>query len=341
MIREITLKRDRLLGETIETVYIGGGTPSLLPPATISRFWNAIQDAFPDINLLEFTLEANPDDLTPEYLQALRRTPVNRLSIGIQSFRDADLKFMNRAHHAGQALRAIHAARDAGFENLTADLIYGLPDMPLAAWHDNLDTLLELNIPHFSAYALTVEPKTALPHAVAQKKAAPTDSEYQAEAFLLLARRSAEAGYQQYEISNFALPGHYAVHNTAYWSGKKYLGIGPSAHSFDGYSRSWNVANNTLYAAALLQRGQFEETTEVLTLSERTNEYIMTSLRTMWGLDVDRAEALSAGGAKLQIERNAQRYLANGHMTQAGNILTLTNEGKLFADGIASDLFID
>jgi oxygen-independent coproporphyrinogen III oxidase len=341
MMREIALKKHRLGGEIPETVYIGGGTPSLLPPATITKIWDAIQTAFPNIELSEFTLEANPDDLTPTYLKALRQTPVNRLSIGIQSFREADLKFMNRAHNAEQALSAIQNARDAGFENITADLIYGLPDMPLAAWQANLDQLLNLGLPHFSAYALTVEPKTALHHAVTQRKAPPTDPEHQAQAFLLLAERAAAAGYEQYEISNFAQPGKYAVHNTAYWSGKKYIGIGPSAHSFDGDTRSWNIANNALYTASILNRGVAEETVECLTARDRTNEYIMTALRTMWGMDLEIAETLSGGGAKSEMERSAARYLAAGQLLRSGNVLTLTTEGKLFADGIAADLFMD
>lgn len=339
--KELVLQKDYLEGEPVETIYFGGGTPSLLTADEINRLTDAIFRYFPVADLRECTLEANPDDLDNVYLKTLKGTPVNRFSIGIQSFRDEDLRYMNRAHSAQQADYAIKAAQDAGFSNLTIDLIYGTPGLSDAAWKDNLRKVKELDIPHFSSYALTIEEGTALHHAIRQKKTAPVDAEQSAVQFEILMEAAAAMGYDHYEISNFARPGHYAVHNTNYWKGRKYLGAGPSAHSFNGRSRQWNIANNALYIKSLLTDGKLHAEEEVLTPVERLNEYIMTSLRTMWGCDLAYIEAGWDATTAALLAREAAPFLEKGQMIREGNVLKLTPAGKLLADGIAAELFFD
>lgn len=336
MHREIEMQRDYLHGDPITTIYIGGGTPSLLTADEINRLFETILRNQPVEGLEELTLEANPDDLTPTYLRALKSTPVNRFSIGVQSFRDEDLKYMNRAHNAQQADYAIKAAQDMGYTNLTIDLIYGTPGMNDAAWKGNLHKLKELELPHFSAYALTVEEGTTLHHQIEKKKTTPVNPDQAAAQAEILMEEAEAMGYEQYEISNFAKPERYAVHNTNYWRGVKYLGIGPSAHSFNGTSRKWNVANNALYTRNLIDKGVLMAEQEVLSAEDRLNEYIMTSLRTMWGLDLQRV-----GEYRDLILKNSERYLEQEMMIQDGETLKLTRKGKLFADGIAGDLFVE
>jgi oxygen-independent coproporphyrinogen-3 oxidase len=291
--------------------------------------------------LKECTLEANPDDLSTAYLKALRTTPVNRFSIGVQSFREADLQYMHRAHTATQADYAIKAAQDAGFTNLSVDLIYGTPGLTDAAWIDNLAQVKTLQVPHFSAYALTVEEGTVLYNAIRTKKEKPVDAEQSAAQFEILMDQAKVMGYEHYEISNLALPGHHAVHNTNYWRGLPYLGIGPSAHSFNGSTRRWNVANNALYTKSILADNQLMYEEEKLTPVQHLNEYIMTSLRTAWGCDLDKVAVEWGNDYADKIKADSTHYIENGRLLKEGGKLILTNKGRLFADGIAGELFLD
>lgn len=337
--KELDLQRGYLQGAEIETIYFGGGTPSLLNADEINRLAEHIWKLYRADRVKEFTLETNPDDLTLPYLQSLKSTPVNRFSIGIQSFKESDLLYMNRAHNAQQADYAIKAAQDTGFEKLSIDLIYGTPDLTDSEWLHNLSMVKKLRIPHFSAYALTVEKGTALQHAIAKKKTAAIDNEQAAAQFEILMEQAAALGYEHYEISNLALPDHYAVHNTNYWRGVPYLGIGPSAHSFDGKTRRWNVANNALYAKNILQHQQplYEE--EKLTPTDVLNEYIMTSLRTMWGCNLKKIRREHGPELSKQVFEKAMPYMSKGWVTAKQGKLYLTNSGKLFADHIAGNLF--
>lgn len=341
MLKEIEMQREYLQGATIETIYFGGGTPSLLSADDINRLFDAIFKYYPVAHLKECTLEANPDDLSQAYLKSLRGTPVSRFSIGIQSFRDEDLRYMKRAHNAQQADTAIKAAQDAGFENLSIDLIYGVPGMNDTAWLQNMGRVKELSIPHFSAYALTVEEKTALHYAIAHHKAAPVDTEQSAAQLEILMATAPTMGYEHYEISNLATAGKYAIHNTNYWRGLPYLGIGPSAHSFDGqHRRRWNVANNTLYTKSILQEAKLDYEEEILTTYEHLNEYIMTSLRTMWGCDLAHITTLCDATTAATVERSSHLFQEKKWMIQQDKKLLLTPKGKLYADRIASELFV-
>ena len=286
----------------------------------------------------EITLEANPDDINAESLQQWRSLGFNRLSIGIQSFAEEELRWMNRAHTAGQAYDCIRLAKENGFSDLSADLIYGSPLLSDEQWKKNVDTLIEMQLPHISCYALTVEPKTALDKMISRQQKAPVDPEKQARQFLLLMRWMKQAGYEHYEISNFALPGHRSRHNSSYWQGQPYFGFGPSAHAFDGQRRRWNIANNSLYIQSLQQDTlPFEE--EILTPQQQLNEYIMISLRTMEGCSLEVIEKKYGADYLETIMRMADKYLQSGKLLLENNHLVLTKEGKLFADGIAADLF--
>ncbi|MFI5138236.1 MAG: radical SAM family heme chaperone HemW, partial [Sphingobacteriales bacterium] len=285
----------------------------------------------------EITLEANPDDLGIEKLKALKHTPVNRFSIGIQSFFDDDLAWMNRAHRSTEAESSVKRAQDAGFENITVDLIYGYPLLTDQKWKYNLDKVFELGVPHISSYSMTVEPKTALAAFIKKKKQAEMNDQQSAEQFILLMDAMKQKGFEHYEISNFCKPGHYSRHNANYWKGVKYLGIGPSAHSYNGETRQWNVANNAKYIQAL-ETGQIPAETEVLTEADRLNEYIMTSLRTIWGLDLNKLNSIAAGSAG-QMLIAARRFFENQWIEQKDGIIYLTSMGKLYADHIASGLF--
>jgi len=340
MLKEIEMQRDYLGEVTIETIYFGGGTPSLLTADEINILFDAIFKYFPAIALKECTLEANPDDLNKEYLRSLRNTPVNRFSIGVQSFRDEDLLYMKRAHNAQQADYAIKSAQDAGFSNLSIDLIYGTPGLSDTEWKKNLSKIKELEIPHFSSYALTVEDKTALHHAILNKKATPIDPEQAAGQFEILSEQAMVMGYDHYEISNLALPGRHAVHNTNYWRGLPYLGIGPSAHSFTGTSRRWNIANNTLYTKNILQDKRLLYEEEQLTPIQHLNEYIMTSLRTMWGCDLNHIAHEWDSSLATGVEKGSHIFQEKKWVYQADKKLLLTEKGKLFADKIAAEMFL-
>lgn len=337
LLREIDLSRDYLQGEKVETIYLGGGTPSLMPADEIKKIVDRIGRHHDVAGLREFTIEANPDDLNAPAMKefsTLKEYGLNRFSIGIQSFFDADLQYMNRAHTSQEALAAVKRTQDAGFEKITIDLIYGTPTLNNDRWKQNLQTAFSLKVPHISSYLLTVEPKTALYHDIKKGKAKPVNEEQAAGQFRIMVQEMKSASFEQYEISNFAQAGQYAIHNTNYWKGQKYLGLGPSAHSFNGVSRRWNVANNVNYMEVIGKREiPFEE--ELLTESQRVNEKIMTSLRTIWGLDLSELKPEAAA----EINRELAVVNRNWYRTE-GTVIILTDEGKLFADHIAATLFV-
>ena len=324
--------------ELIETLYFGGGTPSILDIADLQLLITALRKKFVFCNSAEITLEVNPDDITPQKLALWKEVGINRLSVGIQSFIEEELIWMNRAHSAKDSLRCIEEIKKAGFTNFSADLIYGSPLLSNEDWKKNVDILIEKNIPHISCYALTVEPKTVLDKMVAQHKKQSVNPEKQAAQFLLLMHWMQLAGYEHYEISNFAKPGSRSKHNSSYWSGKKYYGFGPSAHSFDGKIRKWNIANNALYIQSLKNKLiPFEE--EILTTTQQLNEYIMTSLRTMEGLNLDIIKEKFGEKVKNDLKVASDKWKAGGKLVVNNEKIILTKEGKLFADGIAADLF--
>ncbi|MCP4437900.1 MAG: radical SAM family heme chaperone HemW [Aureispira sp.] len=337
--QELELRKEYLNGAKVETVYFGGGTPSLLSAQEILSIFDLIQLHYPLAKDLEVTLEANPDDLTKEYLAELKTTPVNRLSIGLQSFVEEDLKFMNRAHNAQEAKQCLVNAQEAGFHNITIDLIYGTPTLSHKSWLKNLQTIFDLGIPHISCYALTVEPKTALAHFVKTGKVQDVEEEDTAQQFELLLEQMAENGYEQYEISNFCKPSFYAKHNSSYWKSAHYVGIGPSAHSFNGHSRQWNIANNGLYLKAL-KNNELNFELEELSETEQHNEYIMTSLRTKWGANVEHIANRWGVKVALQFKKNVEQYCQNGFMELKEEEYVLTTKGKLIADNIMSELFL-
>jgi len=322
----------------IDTLYLGGGTPSLLKYEELQSIFEAIHLHFKVKGDAEVTLESNPDDLNPQIIRALRDLSVNRLSIGIQSFQENDLRYMNRSHTAGQALKVLRDAMEAGFTNITADLIYGTPGMDDQQWESNIMQIISMGIPHISAYSLTVESRTALDLFIRQGKAAPVNEEQSARQFDILCEIASRCGYDQYEISNFGKPGYYSKHNMSYWSGEPYLGLGPSAHSYQPGIRQWNIANTRQYIEAL-ERSEIPGEQEQLTEDQQYNEYIMTSLRTMWG--IDKHLVLKRFGSRLYDEMmlQAKRYLKSGKLLESPSHLYLHQSGKFFADGIAADLF--
>lgn len=336
--KEIELQQNYLANTAIETIYFGGGTPSLMEPVALERLLDAVHRRNQVLPGAEITLEANPDDVTASGLKAWKEMGINRLSIGIQSFFEEDLRWMNRAHTADQAKNCILMAQAAGFDNITIDLIYGSPGLSSERWLQNLHTAIGLQVPHLSCYALTVEPGTALKKLIAVNKKEDVDPEKQAEQFLLLVDTLGEAGYQHYEISNFAQPGRESRHNSAYWKGSHYLGLGPSAHSFNGDSRQWNVSNNALYIAALT-KGELAFERETLTATQQLNEYIMTALRTSGGINIDWIAERFGQQNKTLLELQSQPFIKEGKLQLADRSLILTRTGKLFADGIAAALF--
>ncbi len=326
--------------ENIETIYFGGGTPSLLDKRDIEGLLFTIKNNFPVNPLAEITLEANPDDINAGKLANWKEAGINRLSIGIQSFKEADLKWMNRAHNAVEAMSCISLVKEAGFKNFSIDLIYGTPGLTNDEWLDNVKKIITAGVPHIACYALTVEPGTALQKMIRLHKKADVDADSQANQFLLLMNWMREAGYGHYEISNFAKPGYRSRHNSSYWQGDSYIGFGPSAHSYNGASRKWNVANNALYIQSIKNNLiPFEE--EILIKTQKLNEYIMTSLRTIEGLDLNVVRDRFSQQESDRIENGTLAYLNKGLMKKNKQCFILTDEGKLFADGIASDLFAD
>ncbi|MFD0748688.1 radical SAM family heme chaperone HemW [Mucilaginibacter calamicampi] len=337
LIKEISLQKNYLQGETIETIYFGGGTPSILNESELNHLLEAIHNNHTVAANAEITLEANPDDLDKAKVNALRQTPVNRFSIGIQSFFDDDLQWMNRVHRGGEAEASVKRAQDAGFENITIDLIYGYPLLTEQKWKHNMAKAFELEVQHVSAYSMTVEPRTALASFINKKVYPPLNDQQSARQFEQLTDAMATHGFEHYEISNFCKPGQYSRHNANYWRGVKYLGIGPSAHAFNGDTRQWNVANNAKYIQSL-QNNTIPAEVEELTEGNRLNEYIMTSLRTKWGLDLDKLNAIAPASANVLLKA-ADSYFDRGWITKKENIIYLTPTGKLYADAIAADLF--
>jgi oxygen-independent coproporphyrinogen-3 oxidase len=324
--------------EIIETIYFGGGTPSLLTHTELKNLLTSIKNNYPVRKDAEITIEANPDDVSIQKLLAWKDAGVTRLSIGIQSFKEKDLEWMNRTHNTTQALESILLAKKAGFNNFSADLIYGTPGLSDEEWKINVDQLIALGAPHIACYALTVEPNTALQKMIFLKKKTGISTDQQASQFLLLMKWMRDAGYEHYEISNFAKPGFRSRHNSSYWFGKKYIGIGPSAHSYDGAIRKWNVANNALYIQSI-KKNMIPSEEEKLTGVQRLNEYIMTSLRTIEGLDLEAVERNFSGEARNKIWNSIRGYYEQKLVIIKNEKLILTDEGKLFADGIASHLF--
>lgn len=324
--------------DKINTLYFGGGTPSIIDTDDLKKLFDVLQQRFVFADDIEITLEANPDDITDEKLVQWKLLGVNRLSVGIQSFLEEELVWMNRAHAASESLLCIDKIQAAGFTNFSVDLIYGSPILSDDDWKKNVDLVIEKNIPHISCYALTVEPKTALDKMIALHKREPVDAEKQSRQFLLLMDWMETAGYEHYEISNFAKPGLQSRHNSSYWSGESYYAFGPAAHAFDGKSRRWNIANNSLYIQALQKDIiPFEE--ELLTKIQQLNEYIMTSLRTMEGLHLDYVSKNFGEEESRKIKTASSKYESTGKLKINNNKIILTREGKLFADGIAADLF--
>ena len=340
LLNEITLQKNFLTNEVVETIYFGGGTPSLLSADEITKILDAIHSNYAVAAETETTLEANPDDISFEKLTALKQAGINRLSIGVQSFFEEDLRWMNRAHNAAQAQESIELAYEAGFDNISIDLIFGTPTLPDSNWKNNVDRAIALNVKHLSCYSLTVEPKTPLEKLIRKGKLDGINTEDQARQFLLLIEWLSAAGYEQYEISNYSLPGMRSKHNSSYWQGKKYLGLGPSAHSFDGNSRQWNIANNAIYIRSL-QQNIIPFESEILSPAQKLNEWIMTSLRIKEGLQFDaQARQLAYKMVEL-LKKKGARYQQQDLLTITENSLILTNKGKLYADGIAASLFFE
>ncbi|NEU08709.1 radical SAM family heme chaperone HemW [Flavihumibacter sp. R14] len=338
--KELTLQSDFFDNALVETIYFGGGTPSLLSADEIKWILGDIHEIFPISPNPEITLEANPDDLNPQKVRELKNTLINRFSIGIQSFFDEDLVWMNRAHNTREAEASVKRVQDAGFENITADLIYGYPLLTNEKWHLNIEQLTSFGVPHISAYSMTVEPATALASFIRKGKQQAMNEAQSAEQFLILMESLKEAGFEHYEISNFAKPGWHSRHNSNYWNGIPYLGIGPSAHSFKANVRQWNVANNTKYIESI-GAGLIPADKEELSEANRINEYIMTSLRTEAGMDLQRITTSFGNEYRLLIENELQQFCDKNWISQDGARVTLTTDGKLYADHIASDLFVE
>jgi len=339
IIKEIDLNHAFLESDSIDTLYFGGGTPSVLTKEELIAITSKVKEYFSFNDGLEFTLEANPDDLNDAYLVDLRTVGVNRLSVGIQSFFDSELELMNRSHNATQARKAIELIKAGAFDDYSIDLIFGMPGSSLKSWEENLEIAIAYEAPHFSFYNLTVEPRTALDHMIRKGQVNPLSDAVMAEQFQFTMDYMKRSGYEHYEISNYALPGRYAKHNTAYWQGKSYLGIGPSAHSFKGNVRQWNIANNARYIKAI-NIGELPVEKEFLSNSDQYNEYMMTGLRTQWGINTEKVQ--SFGKDLLSHFTNSiQKQIDSGKVLKNADQYVLTQKGKLFADEVASELFFD
>ena len=339
--KELQLRKDEFQFDAeipcIETIYFGGGTPSVLNVEDIQLLIDTVRQDYPVSQNPEITLEANPDDLSEENLKAFAAIGINRLSIGIQSFFEEDLKLMHRAHDSVQAKKCLELATRY-FDNISLDLIYGIPGMTNERWRQNIETALSFGIPHISSYALTVEPKTALNKLIQTGKVAAPKDEVAQEHFLILVETLEAKGFLHYELSNFSKENYFSRNNSAYWLGKKYLGIGPAAHSYDGVSRSWNVANNALYLKAI-QKGELPREVELLSQEDLYNEYIMTGLRTIWGVSLIRIEQEFGTDYLNYLKQQSQKFIHDGLLIITDEILKPTLKGKFLTDGIASDLF--
>ena len=339
IIQEIELRKDVFANKFISSIYFGGGTPSLLSKEELDMIFEKLYKSFKINADAEITLEANPDDLNFDKILQLKDTPINRLSIGVQSFRDEDLKYMNRAHTAIEALNSIKMAQDSGFQNITIDLIYGTPGMSNEDWKYNLRKSFALNLPHISSYALTVEEKTPLYYQILKKNIGPVDEQQSADQFKILIDEMLRYGYEQYEISNFCKDNSYSKHNTSYWKKDHYLGLGPSAHSYFGNSRFWNLSNNVKYIKAL-SASQLPLVKENLNTQDMYNEYVMTSLRTKWGCSLIEIEKNYSRSYLNYFKVQIKGHEMNGYIIENKGVYTLSEKGKLIADRITSDLFV-
>lgn len=336
--KEIQLRKSEFQDEIVETIYFGGGTPSILSIEDLRFLIDEIYRNYKVVENPEITVEANPDDLTENRIIELSKNKVNRLSIGIQSFFEDDLQLMNRAHNAEEAKKCLETATQY-FDNISIDLIYGVPEMSNEKWLQNIETALSFGVPHISSYALTVEPKTAL-HSFIQKGIIPQpDDEVAQEHFHILVDKLSENGFIHYELSNFGKENYFSKNNSSYWLGKKYIGIGPSAHSYDGKNRGWNISNNSLYIKSI-QENKLPIEIETLTKTDRYNEYIMTGLRTIWGVSLERVEQEFGKSYLDYLNRQAAKFIEDHLLFVDDNILRTTKKGKFLSDGIASDLFL-
>ncbi len=331
------LRKGYIGNETLETIYFGGGTPSQLDEKDFGKIFEAIYHHFDVAEQAEITLEANPDDIKPEYVSLLRYFPFNRVSMGVQSFHSKDLRFLNRRHDREQAIKAVELCKEHGITNISIDLIYGLPNQTPQAWEDNLRQAIQLDVPHLSAYHLIYEEGTALYKLMEAGKVKPVDEELSVSFFSTLIDRLTEAGYSHYEISNFARPGFFSKHNSSYWTGKKYLGLGPSAHSYNGIDREWNPSSLPIYIEGI-ENGHPVIESENLDLYTRYNDFIITGLRTMWGISF--ADIQTKFGRKLlsYCQKQAQPYINQGFLLQTDDKLILSKAGIFVSDGIMSDL---
>lgn len=337
LIREMEMRKDYLQDEPLETIYFGGGTPSQLSVAELERIFEAIYRNFRTTEEMEITLEANPDDMTPRYVAALQALPINRISMGVQSFDETDLKFLNRRHDKAEAIRAVELCRQYHIYNISIDLIYGLPNQTVEKWENNLTEALRLDIPHISAYHIIYEEGTPLYRLLKSGKISPVDEETSLTLFSTLIDRLSDAGFEHYEISNFARPGFYSRHNSSYWQGKKYLGLGPSAHSYDGTEREWNISSLSAWRKGILERNPAIEK-EPLDLNTRYNDYIITHLRTQWGIDLGEMSALFGPEKLNYCLQMAKPHEELGLLLQKDNKIVLTRKGIFVSDGIMSDL---
>ncbi len=336
--KELEIRKSEGRDNLVETIYFGGGTPSVLETHEIESVIDTVYRHYRVVSRPEITLEANPDDLSDARIAQLADSRVNRLSIGVQSFCEADLILMNRAHRAEEAEACLERACKY-FDNISVDLIYGIPNMTRELWQQNIEKVLSLDIPHISSYALTVEPKTALARFIAKGTIAPLEEGVAREHFHLLIDILETAGYVHYETSNFGKPGYFSKNNTAYWQGKKYLGIGPSAHSYNGVQRGWNISNNSKYLRAI-QAGELPMQVEHLSKNDQYNEYIMTGLRTIWGVSLSKIELEFGSKYRHYAMRQAEKHIAEQLLSLGGDTLLVTKKGKFLADGIAADLFM-
>lgn len=339
ILSEIDYRINYLPNKNIETIYFGGGTPSLLSEKEIFSILEKLYKLYTISREVEITFECNPDDLTDDKLKELKRLEINRLSIGLQSFNEEELIWMHRAHNAKQSESCVKRAQDRGFENITIDLIYGSKFSNLSNWKKTLDKVIDLKVPHISSYNLTIEEKTKLGHDFKIKKEVAIDDEKSSELFLEMIDRLEKNHFIHYEISNFGKEGFFSKHNSNYWKGIHYLGLGPSAHSFDGASRQWNVANNNVYIKHISEKSNDYFEKEILTEKERFNEYVLTSLRTIWGIDLNYLKTNFNSDIVNNFMLQIQEYIKQETVVVKNTTYTLTEKGKLLADRIASDLF--
>jgi oxygen-independent coproporphyrinogen-3 oxidase len=339
LLKEASLRKDYLGNETISTIYLGGGTPSVFSVRELETILNHINKQFNVDSDAEITIELNPDDVQKTYLKGLKENNINRISLGIQSWRDTDLKRLNRRHDSAQAIFALNETLNAGFENVTIDLIYGIPGMSYKEWESNLDFSLSFDIKHLSAYHLTFEPGTVFGKMLEKGVISEVDEDDSAAQFNILIEKTGAAGFIHYEISNFGKPGFFSVHNSNYWKQISYIGLGPSAHSFNGYSRQWNIRDLKGYVKALNTGKPFFEREELDTKTQ-FNEYVMTSLRTMWGIDLEYVETMFEKEGYDYVINLAGKFKDYGLMKQEKNSLILTNQGKLISDNIISEFMM-